>query len=531
MTNEVEHHERWLSLLRWLGALLLALISLTAHVRGYLQSVWPLLIVSVFVAAYNTLLSFVPMLVRWSGRAHAAFALDLVALTVFLHYSGDVENPLILAYVVPIALGAVTLSMRSTLLLAGAALLLVSSLIGLTITGRIPHHHLALKSEVSMHGDADELLAGMRVDYVVTRLLMTASAVLATGYGIALLAHRIREKERQLARENEQMALLLNTLPVGVVLMQRDGGIVLSNPAARHLLGVPAGETFARVNGGAIAGNLARFRGPLEEFDSTEGGRYLRHALAQGSAGQPLVWVFEDRTKERQLVGQLIHQSKMADLGILASGIAHEIGNPLSSLSAMLQFMRLKGPPGDASERIAEMETEVERINRIVQDITGFARPTADRSPVPLDALVEQAIRLFQMHRKSRDMWAEVSSADGGATVLAVQDQITQVILNLLLNAADASDGKGRIRVCTTSNGDEAGVSVIDQGVGMGPETRLRLFTPFFTTKQPGSGVGLGLFVSESIARAHGGRIDVESEQGRGSTFTLWLPRVTEAQP
>jgi len=530
MANELTQHARWLVLLRWLGALVLAFASMLAEVRGYVESVWPLLTVSLVVAAYNALLASAPLMARWRGRTHASFALDVVAITAFLHFAGDVENPLIFAYAVPIALAAVTLEMRPTLMLGGLAVLLMAGLVSLTLAGWLPHHHLALRSEVVMHGEADELLATMRVDYVVSRLLLAASAVMATGYGIARLAQRIREKERQLARENEQMSLLLNTLPVGVVLVRRDGGIVLSNPAARHLLGVPADDPFARVNGAAIAGNLVRFRGPVEEFESTEGGLHLRHALAQGSADEPLVWVFEDRTKERQLVAQLVHQSKMADLGILASGIAHEIGNPLSSLSAMLQVMRLKSPQGDTSARIGEMEIEVERINRIVQDITGFARPSSDRAAILLEALIEQAIRLFQMHRKSRDMWTEVTRSDGGVTVRAVPDQITQVILNLLLNAADASDGKGRIRISTAADEIEAAVSVIDDGAGMGPETRLRLFTPFFTTKQPGSGVGLGLFVSESIARAHGGRIEVKSEKGKGSTFTLWLPRAAEVE-
>jgi len=122
----------------------------------------------------------------------------------------------------------------------------------------------------------------------------------------------------------------------------------------------------------------------------------------------------------------------------------------------------------------------------------------------------------------------EAEPSPDPAPVLAVEDQIVQILLNLLLNAADACDGRGTVRTGVRTSPDEVRISISDTGVGIPADARNRLFTPFFTTKEQGKGVGLGLFISESIARRHGGRIDIASTPGAGSTFTLCVPRLSE---
>jgi two-component system NtrC family sensor kinase len=158
-----------------------------------------------------------------------------------------------------------------------------------------------------------------------------------------------------------------------------------------------------------------------------------------------------------------------------------------------------------------------------------FARPsTGERRSFGLSALLDKALQIFRLHEKSRRMSVDLAPADGNVAVEAVEDQIVQVLLNLLLNAADASGGTGALRISLAHTATEASVAIADQGCGMSAESQEHLFTPFFTTKEPGKGVGLGLFISEAIVRAHGGRITVQSTSGTGSTFTVCLPRSRE---
>ena len=230
-------------------------------------------------------------------------------------------------------------------------------------------------------------------------------------------------------------------------------------------------------------------------------------------------------THQHQLLAEVMHRSKMIDLGMLAAGIAHEIGNPLSSMSAILQVMEMKHPSPELLDRIRALHSHVERIGSIVQDVTGFARPSAGRrSPADVGSLLAKALQIFRFHSKAKQIKVETSVCPGVVSVEVIEDQIVQVLLNLLLNAADASGGVGVVTVAVKAHDRQAILSVSDAGVGITEDGKRRLFTPFYTTKEQGKGVGLGLFISESIARGHGGHIDVVSEPGKGSVFTLLLP-------
>src|SRR5262249_21754089 len=189
--------------------------------------------------------------------------------------------------------------------------------------------------------------------------------------------------------------------------------------------------------------------------------------------------------------------------------------------------MRKTAP--DIADRLSAIRSHVERMSRIVQDVRDFSRPsTGRRTRVALNELVEKALHIFRMHEKSRGLRVEVASQNGPVTLDAVEDQIVQVLLNLLLNGADACGATGVIRIQLSGGRDEAAIAVIDHGTGMSERVRQHLFVPFFTTKEPGKGVGLGLFISDAIVRGHGGRIEVDSSPGVGSTFTVHLPRTAE---
>ena len=522
----------WHLVARAIVAGFLALLAVLASFFKYVSSPWPLVAVSALILAYNAVFFLAPWHRRWpQGTTLLALVLDVAALTSFLHFSGDIENPLVLAYSLPVVAGAVLLSRRAAFLLAGLATFLFITLILMTVLDAFPihvdHHHLALVGDLNLHDRIDPDLNAQGWNYILTHLLILMAVLFGSAHGFGILSQRLREKERDLQNENERLLLLLSILPESIVLLSQEGLILHANPAARKFLnGSEAASVDTLDRDLGLADRFSRFSGTTDEFETTYRDRILEHALARRSASGPVAWVFRDTTDQRRLTAEVMHRSKMIDLGLLAAGIAHEIGNPLSSLSAILEVMERKHPEPELQEKIRSLDSHIDRIGRIVQNITGYARPSAGTcSTHEAGALLQKALQIFHFHDKAKHLTVECDHAPGSTPMLAVEDQIVQVLLNLLLNAADACDGRGLIRASVRSSAGEVRISISDTGPGIPEDTRRRLFTPFFTTKEQGKGVGLGLFISESIARGHGGRIDIRTSPGAGSTFTLCMPR------
>lgn len=520
----------WHVVSRFIITAFLVLAAFLASLLGYISSPWPAVSVCAAILVYNSLIFLTPWhATRPRAATMLSLILDLVALTSFLHFSGDIENPLFLAYSLPVVAGAVLLSRPAGFFLAGFAGFVFITLILMTTLDAFPihvaHHHLSLVGDLNLHDRIDPDLNLQGWNYILTHLLVLMAVLFGSAHGFGTLAERVREKERELLDENERLVLLLSILPEGAVLFGPDGTILHANRAARQRIGDPAHVRALDPSLG-VAGHFEHLSAPLEQFESTHQGRTLDHALARRSPGGPVVWVFRDLTDQRRLMAQVMHRSKMNELGLLAAGIAHEIGNPLSSMSAILQVMELQRPAPPLSERLRSLQSHVERISHIVQDITGFARPSPNRrSSVDARALLDKSLQIFRLHDKAKQVSLERIAPPEPAVVEVIEDQGVQILLNLLLNAADACDGRGAVVAAVSSAGPEVRISITDSGTGIPDSARSHLFTPFFTTKDQGKGAGLGLFVSESIARAHDGRIEVRSSEGQGSTFTLCLPR------
>jgi signal transduction histidine kinase len=516
---------------RFIVTAFLALAAFLASALGYVTSPWLLVGVCGIILVYNALIFLTPWhVVRPRQATFLSLIFDLLALTSYLHFSGDIENPLILAYSLPVVAGAVILSRRSGFVLAGLACFLFITLILMTVLDSFPvhveHHHLKLVGDLNLHDQIDPDLNTQGWNYILTHLLILMAVLFGSAHGFGILSEQLREKEMELRHENERLLLLLSILPEGVVLLGPDGMILHANPAARTLTNGIQGGTIGSLDPAlGVADRFARLSTLSAEFEGIYRDRHLEHALARRTPSGPVVWVFRDTTDQHRLMGQVIHRSKMIDLGLLAAGIAHEIGNPLSSMSAVLQVMELQRPAPDLAERLRSLNSHVERIGRIVQDITGFARPSPNRrSSADARSLIEKSLQIFRFHDKAKQLSLQQDVPREPAVVNVIEDQIVQVLLNLLLNAADACGGRGLVRIGVETRGAEVRIAITDNGIGIEASARTHLFTPFFTTKDQGAGVGLGLFISESIARAHDGRIEVETAPGKGSTFTLCLP-------
>ncbi len=223
----------------------------------------------------------------------------------------------------------------------------------------------------------------------------------------------------------------------------------------------------------------------------------------------------------------LVRSERLATVGRLASGLAHEIGNPLGAISGYVEIARGRLPRdadpelAGAVNRIAEAAA---RIDRTLRDLLDFARPAPPRlAPLALAAAVEAAVRLARVQPRFRQV--EVTSTlPAGLRVLADEHQLGQVLLNLLLNAADAMGGAGRVTLSASQEGEAVELAVADAGPGIAAEHLPRLFEPFFTTKEPGEGTGLGLAISHRIVESLGGALSAENGAVGGAVFRLRLP-------
>jgi two-component system sensor histidine kinase HydH len=213
----------------------------------------------------------------------------------------------------------------------------------------------------------------------------------------------------------------------------------------------------------------------------------------------------------------------MKAVATLAAGLAHEIKNPLASIRTFTEY--LDSRYDDAEFRLKFQKIvggEVERINLIVQQLLEFAKPVPPKlRPLEIPTLVDETLEFLSGDLVERHV--EVNRRYGTtACILGDPQQLKQVFLNLFLNSLQAMNGHGRLEIRTTIEGSDLAVSIADSGAGIAPKDLPHIFEPFYTTKE--TGTGLGLAVVQGIVKEHGGRITVESQPGRGTVLTLYLP-------
>jgi two-component system NtrC family sensor kinase len=224
----------------------------------------------------------------------------------------------------------------------------------------------------------------------------------------------------------------------------------------------------------------------------------------------------------------LQRSERLATVGTLASGLAHEIGNPLGAISGYVEVARSRVPhdgPPDLADALDRIAVAADRIDGTVRELLHFARPAAPNlMPVDLAGPVGAALRLGQVQPRLRGVEFSVDLPPGLPPVRADEHQLTQVFLNLFLNAGDAMDGAGRVILRAGLAGSDVRVEVEDTGPGITATDLPQVFDPFFTTKRPGQGTGLGLAVCHAIMEAIGGSIAAANGPGGGACFTLRIP-------
>ncbi|MBK8694315.1 MAG: PAS domain S-box protein [Deltaproteobacteria bacterium] len=366
-----------------------------------------------------------------------------------------------------------------------------------------------------------------------------------------------RAAEQGVQRAEASFRALLDVLPA-LVVVHRQGVIVYANATAAKACayGSPAEMVGSRVIDLVYpddrAGVAARIRRMVETgaAEGLERERFMRrdgtHFEAEVVAfplvfdGKPsLLAVATDATESAKLRAQLIHSDRLASIGLLAAGVAHEINNPLAYVLPNLERLAegLASPSPDLAalqDNVRGALDGVRRVQKIVRDLGSFAREARDdTTATDVAAAVESALLLAESElrfraRVTRDLAAR-------SRVRANEGRLVQVLLNLVVNAAHAiPEGDAaahEVKVTTRDAPGEVRITVSDTGEGIAREHLPRLFDPFFTTKAPGAGSGLGLSVCQSIVSSFGGRIEVDSTRGVGSAFTVVLPAVAATAP
>jgi two-component system sensor histidine kinase HydH len=358
------------------------------------------------------------------------------------------------------------------------------------------------------------------------------------GFTLLFLVQSYRSTRASLSRIKAFSDNVVENVPIGLLALDHQGKIAAFNRGAETILQLSAPQVIGQAADRVIpSGLLAEINHSKNQADVIE--KEIECKIADGKM-VPLEIGFKDLTEVRTLRREVARSQRLASVGRLAAGVAHEIRNPLSSIKGFATYFKQRYPDRPEDQQTADiMIQEVDRLNRVVGQLLEFAKPVPVKpKPVSLQTLLDDSIKLIRLLDDSikliRDRAAEknISIQTQNNTrmdeVRIDPDRINQVLLNLYLNAIDSMESGGELKVEISYDGQHRNVviQVSDTGRGISRENLSKIFEPYFTTKS--TGTGLGLAIAHNIIEAMGGKITVVSDNEVGTTFTVALPNSEE---
>lgn len=373
---------------------------------------------------------------------------------------------------------------------------------------------------------------------------------------IHLIEERFASDEKDFAGVAAQLNHLrlyyrktLQELPMAICSLGPDEEILMWNHGMARLTGIDSAE----VTGSHLRNLDEPWRNLIEEFSRDQAQSHRRPMVIEGEtrwfslhkatvqgpvpdSADGQVILVEDVTEVRTLERELLHSERLASVGRLAAGMAHEIGNPITGIACLAQNINYETDDPELLETANQILAQTRRIDRIVKSLMSFSHGgfhDSGQELVALSACVDEAIHLLSLQHDKTPAVDFINEVPADLCIQGDQQQMIQVFLNLLSNARDASPEGGTISVTASCDADRLSVMVSDEGHGIDPRQIERIMEPFFTTKEPGQGTGLGLSMVYNIVTEHQGQIEVSSPimDGRGTRFTLKFPRPEHEQP
>jgi two-component system sensor histidine kinase PilS (NtrC family) len=559
-SKELLRKIKWLMLLRLLFAtfLLVATVIVQARARTTFFNTSLLSLYILTGVIYFLTLCYALVLNRITNHtllAYVQLTFDVIFVTALIYVTGGIESIFSFMYILTIIYAAIILYRRGGFLIASASSICYGSLLDLQYFG-VVHPFYTRAAELMTYS----------IGYYFYTLLMNIAAFFVVAFLSSYLAEELRRSSVKLEAKQydlDQLELLnrniVQSINSGLVTLNSSLKITYVNPAAelvsgfnsRELEGSYIGDIFPEIvsylqlseNGGGI-NKVQRLEGTDITFMRRDGAK-LNLGFSQSILRDPggnefgLILIFQDLTEFRQMQEQVRRMDRLAVAGELAAGIAHEIKNPLASLSGSIQMLGDELEFGPVQQRLMDITMrEAERINALVNEFLFFSRPdkTVDQA-VEVNEVINDTLEMFKNSQElSRPIRIEKKLAEN-LWVYIDSQRLQQVIWNLVLNAVQEMKNRGRLSVATAKRTEEgsgnaqkqlAEISISDTGPGILSENQMKVFDPFYTTKEQGT--GLGLTIVHRIVENYGGKIFLESDGHNGTTFILHFP-LAEEQP
>ena len=533
---------RWLMLFRVVTATFLLGTTIMVQFRqvgGVSDTALSALYALIGAIYFLTFISAVvlPRLMGEPLQAYVQIVGDILITTAVIYLTGGLESAFSFMYILTIINAGLLLKTRGAVLAASFSAILYGALLDL-------HYYRYISPYLTRFSYLDH--------YRATDILITILVNMGAFYLVAVLSGylsrqaeesrlKLQMRESDLERLEDLNESIIQSIDTGLMTLDSSGRIWSFNAAAERITGFEyaqvKGRHYTEVFPDLLLGDdpgANTDMNPKWSWNYTgPGGRAM--ILDLGLLGlkdrSNVTWgrllVFEDRTRMKQMEEEVRRVERLAAIGEMAAGIAHEIRNPLASISGSFQMLEADlNKEGDQGRLITIMRREMDRLNHIVNDFLSFARPrTASPVAINLSNVVDELLRMFAQQLGPDGNVQLVKKIEPRVMVLFDRHQIEQIMWNLLRNALEAMPSNGTLTVSVDQTGDlppMGYVRVSDTGPGISSDDIDRLFDPFFTTKAQGS--GLGLSIVYRLLERGGGRIDVTSRPAEGATFTIFLP-------
>jgi PAS domain S-box-containing protein len=352
-----------------------------------------------------------------------------------------------------------------------------------------------------------------------------------------------KQAEKNLKLQNDLIDRILATIPNAVLLLNKNLKVIMANRTFYDLFRLKKKDVENKsVRELIVSSDLDEAIITMLNGKETKASTEFRYSIASSEKvllasifamkEENLLLVINDVTEERRRQERLYLTDRLASVGEMASGIAHELNNPLTGIIGLSDLITKQEMPDDVKEDLMAINSEAQRCASIVKNLLAFARKhTQKREPVQVMKIVEDVLHIRAYEQKAQNITVDTQFPPSLSDVLADYFQIQQVFLNIILNAETAmidANGRGVLKITGEQADGHIRVSFSDDGPGISKENLRNIFNPFFTTKEVGKGTGLGLSICYGIVASHGGRIYAKSENGKGATFVVELPALDD---